>query len=62
MKNPILRSSLFATPESLEALDRMIRSLNTDSERAIAYQYTMFAFNLAYKQVEDELQKVEETL
>ncbi len=52
--NSIPRSSLFATPENLEALDRQIRSLNTDAERAIAYQYTMLAFNLAYKMVEEE--------
>jgi len=52
--NPIPRSSLFATPEDLTALDLQIRSLNTDAERAIAYHYTMLAFNLAYKLVEEE--------
>ena len=51
--NPIPRSSLFGTPESLEALDQQIRSLSTDAERAIAYHYTMLAFNLAYKLVEE---------
>ena len=51
--NPIPRSSLFATPENLEMLDRQIRTLNTDAERAIAYQDTMLAFNLAYKMVEE---------
>jgi hypothetical protein len=60
MINPIPRSSLFGTPESLEALDMMIRTLNTDEERAIAYQYTMFAFNLAHKMVEAE--KAKETV
>ena len=54
MSNPIPSCSLFATPESLEALDQQIRSLSTDSERAIAYHYTMLAFNLASKLVEDE--------
>jgi hypothetical protein len=51
--NPIPRSSLFGTPENLEALDLQIRSLGTDAERAIAYHYTMLAFNLAYKMVEE---------
>ena len=51
--NPIPRSSLFATPENLEALDRQIRLLKTDDERAIAYLYSMLAFNLAYKMVEE---------
>ena len=54
MSNPIPRSSLFGTPESLEALDKQIRLLSTDAERAIAYHYTMLAFNLAYKLVEQE--------
>ena len=49
--NTIPHSSLFATPESLEALDLQIRQLS-DSEKAIAYHYTMLAFNYAYKLVE----------
>ena len=52
--NSIPYSSLFATPESLEALDEQIRALNLDSERAIAYRYTMMAFNLAHKLIEQE--------
>ena len=54
MMNPIPRSSLFGTPASLEALDLQIRQLGTDSERSVAYLYTMLAFNLAYKLVEQE--------
>jgi hypothetical protein len=54
MTNPIPRSSLFGTPESLEALDQQIRNLSTDSERAIAYTYTMLAFNLAHRMIEQE--------
>jgi hypothetical protein len=49
--NPIPHSSLFGTPESLEALDAQIRQLS-ESEKAIAYTYTMLAFNYAYKLVE----------
>ena len=41
-------SSLFATPESLTALDEQIRQLPAE-QRSIAYQYTMLAFNLAHK-------------
>ncbi len=51
--NPIPRSSLFGTPEDLTALDPQIRSSSTGTERAIAYHYTMLAFNLAYKMVEE---------
>lgn len=53
MKNPIPKSSLFATPSSLEELDLMIRQLPSD-QRSIAYQYTMYAFNLAHGMVEKE--------
>ena len=56
MINPIPKSSLFATPESLEDLDRQIRSL-PKSEQALIYHYTMLAFNLAYKLVEEEMNK-----
>lgn len=54
MNNPIPRSSLFGTPRDLEALDQQIRSLSTEQERALAYTYTMLAFNLAHKMVEAE--------
>ena len=53
MINPIPRSSLFGTPESLEALDKQIRLLSTEAERSTAYLYTMLAFNLAYKMIEE---------
>ena len=53
MNNPIPKSSLFATPSSLEELDMFIRQL-PDSERSIAYRYTMYAFNLAHSMVEKE--------
>lgn len=49
--NPIPYSSLFATPESLEALDEQIRQLPTE-QRGLAYLYTMMAFNLAHKLTE----------
>ncbi len=62
MNNPILRSRLFATPKDLDDLDQMIRSLNTASERAIAYEYTMFAFNLAHELVEQEKAKANEQI
>ncbi len=54
MTNPIIHSSLFGTPESLEALDQQIRNLSTDAERNIAYTYTMLAFNFAHKLIEQE--------
>jgi hypothetical protein len=52
MNNPIPRSSLFVTPESLADLDEMIRQLPA-TERATVYQYVMFAFNLAHKLIEE---------
>lgn len=54
MKNPVPRSSLFATPRDLVELDERIRSLSTEQERALAYHYSMLAFNLAHKMVEAE--------
>ena len=53
MNNPIPRSSLFVTPESMADLDQMIRQLPA-TERATVYQYVMFTFNLAHKLVEEE--------
>lgn len=52
MDNPIPRSSLFVTPESLADLDEMIRQLPA-TERATVYQYVMYAFNLAHKLIEE---------
>ena len=57
MNNPIPRSSLFVTPESLNDLDQMIRLLPT-KERGTVYQYVMFAFNLAHKLVEESKENV----
>ena len=56
MKNPILKSSLFWTPESETELAEYIEQMN-GQERALAYQMTMMAFNLAHKLVNDELAK-----
>jgi len=50
--DPIPHSSLFHTPESTYELDLMIRKLSRE-EQAIAYQYTMLAFNLAHKLTQD---------
>lgn len=56
MNNPIPRyiphSSLFVTPKDLTELDVMIRQLPA-TEHATVYQYVMFAFNLAYKLIEE---------
>ena len=56
MKNPILKSSLFWTPESEADLAEYIERMN-GQERALAYQMTMLAFNLAHKMVNDEIAK-----
>ena len=56
MTNPIPRSSLFMTPDSLEHLDEMIKGMSP-KDRALAYRFTMHAFNLAHKLVEDEKMK-----
>ena len=57
MDNPIPRSSLFVTPDSLNDLDQMIGQLPA-TERATVYQYVMFAFNLAHKLVEESKENV----
>jgi len=57
MNNPIPRSSLFVTPESMADLDRMIRQLPYN-ERGTIYQYVMHAFNLAHKLVEESKENV----
>ena len=56
MVNPVLHSSLFVTPKSFEQLDEYIRQL-PDGERAVAYKFTMYAFNLAHKLVDEEIAK-----
>ena len=50
--DPIPHCRLFYTPESTYELDLMIRKLSQE-EQAIAYQYTMLAFNLAHKLTQD---------
>ena len=57
MDNPIPRSSLFVTPDSLNDLDQMIRLLPT-KERGTVYTYVMYAFNLAHKLVEESKENV----
>ncbi len=52
MTDPIPHCRLFHTPESTYELDCMIKKLSRE-EQTIAYQYTMFAFNLAHKLVQD---------
>lgn len=48
-------SSLFYTPEDTDDLARMVEQLSTPEERAIAYRFSMFAFNLSKKlAMEDE--------
>jgi hypothetical protein len=59
--NPVPRSSLFCTPESLEDLDIRIKQLPRQ-EQVIAYQYTMMAFNLAHKLTEKEFARLEKSL
>lgn len=48
LTDPIPHSSLFYTPESTYELDTMIKELSRE-EQAIAYRFTMLAFNLAHK-------------
>ena len=57
MNNPIIRSSFFATPNSYEELDEMIRNIGTPEEQRLAYLGAMMAFNLANKLIEDEVKE-----
>ena len=52
--NPIIRSSFFWTPNSYEALNKMILSLPPE-ERALAFKISVLTSNLCHKLVEDEL-------
>ena len=52
----IPKSSLFMTPASLEQLDEMIRQLPA-KQQGTAYHFTMLAFNLAHKLVEEQKMK-----
>ena len=57
LTDPIPHSSLFHTPESTYELDLMIKNL-TREEQAIAYRFTMMAFNLAHKLTQDAKESV----
>lgn len=57
MKNPLFKSSLFATPESFEELQEMIENYSNSSEKSLAYQVAMFTMNLCHSLVEKELEK-----
>ena len=52
MSNPISRSSLFYTPQSLTELDQRIKMLVPD-EQALVYRFVMETMNLTYKLIED---------
>jgi hypothetical protein len=52
--NPIIRSSLFFTPVSYEALDKIIKSLPKE-DQALAYRISMLTNNLCHKLVNDEI-------
>lgn len=52
--NPVPSSSLFATPDSTDALAAYIEGLS-GSEKALAYTISMMTFNLAHKLVEDRI-------
>lgn len=54
MKNPIPRSGLFVTPDSLEELLSMTENCTgNDSERRLVYLGAMMALNLSHKLVEE---------
>lgn len=57
MKNPLFKSSLFATPESFEELQEMIENYSNSAEKSLAYQVAMFTMNLCHSLVEKELEK-----
>ena len=57
MTNPIIRSSLFATPKDYTELDQMIRNIGTPEEQRLAYLGAMMAFNLANKLIEDQVKE-----
>ena len=52
--NPIIKSSLFFTPVSYEALDKIIKSLPKE-DQALAYRISMLTNNLCHKLVNDEI-------
>ena len=52
--NPIIRSSLFCTPNSYEVLNKMILSLPA-KERALAFKISVLTSNLCHKLVNDEI-------
>jgi hypothetical protein len=56
MKNPIPRSGMFVTPTNEQDLYDRIEQLNGE-QRALAWQFAMFTFNLCNKMVEEELRK-----
>jgi hypothetical protein len=57
MKNPLSNSSLFATPESFEDLQRMIEQFS-GSEKTVAYHVSMLTLNLCHKMVEERFEKI----
>jgi hypothetical protein len=57
MKNPLFNSSLFATPESFEDLQRMIEQFS-GSEKTVAYHVSMLTLNLCHKMVEELFEKI----
>lgn len=59
MQNPIQPVGLFATPESMTALEDYIMRLN-GAERVVAMTAAMMAWNLASKVVDQAIEKESE--
>ena len=61
MKNPIEKSNMFATPDSVESMTQYIQALS-GSERTLAYIIAAMTMNLASKLVDEAIEKDEEVL
>jgi hypothetical protein len=55
MKNPVPTSRLFYTPATELELHERIMSMPKE-DRALAFQISMMAFNLAHKLVQEEIE------
>ena len=53
MINPIPKSELWNTPDSMEQLDDMIQQLPA-LQKALVYNHVMMTLNLCHKLVEDK--------
>lgn len=56
MRNPLPKSTLYYTPNTLEELDERIQNM-PQKDRALIYHFVMMTINTCHKLVDEQMEK-----